>query len=60
MSPEGLSFVGQVKEQNSLVSIQRLVLDEQLVMAAQRVGAHMQHGTLVKVSAPLICQTLTP
>lgn len=51
VSPAGHSFVGEIKEKDGLLSVQRVVLDEKVVEAAVREGVSFKDSTQVKVRA---------
>jgi hypothetical protein len=53
VSPDGHSFVGEIKEKEGLFSVQRVILDEKIVEAATRAGTEFRDGCWVKVQSPL-------
>jgi hypothetical protein len=54
VSPSGASFIGNFTEEQVL-TIQRIVLDEKIVNAAERAGATLQTNTEVNVSSFFLC-----
>jgi hypothetical protein len=49
VSPGGCSFIGEIKEKEGMLSVQRIILDERMVGVAQKAGAVFRDNTFVKV-----------
>jgi flavin-dependent dehydrogenase len=48
VSPAGISFIGEMKEKDTLISVQRIVLDKKMMEAATREGAVLRENLTVK------------
>lgn len=48
VSPAGISFIGEMKEKDTLISVQRIVLDKKIMEAATRAGASLRENLTVK------------
>jgi len=49
VSPTGASFVGDIREKEGLIAVQRIVLDDKIVSAATKLGAVFRPNTPVRV-----------
>lgn len=48
VSPSGYSFIGELKDKETLISVQRIVLDKKLMEAATKAGASLKENVCVK------------
>lgn len=48
VSPAGISFIGEMKEKETLITVQRIVLDKKIMEAAKKAGASLRENTTVK------------
>lgn len=48
VSPAGISFIGEMKERETLLTVQRIVLDKKIMEAATKAGAALRENLTVK------------
>lgn len=48
VSPAGISFIGEMKEKETLITVQRIVLDKKIMEAATKAGATLRENLTVK------------
>lgn len=48
VSPSGISFIGEMKEKDTLITVQRIILDKKIMEAATKAGATLRENLTVK------------